>query len=371
MHGGLLARISLDGGKTWVDDTKDGTPSISKSKGFVMMSDHSFTAPTLELSANCFLTVCCSQGNVEGLFWHVERGGGDENEAVEVSRIDIMSETAKQEIGWTHYVVNSPGAEIRCYLGEAVDTSGEPARRGSSSILWIVLESSGCQLADAPPDDMRTWGNSPRHPLGDMLRGGSRLLVLPIDWPRLDEVAARIRAGEDIFGLSIDRIRRVASCAIARGWAGVDRIVLAGCSRFGFLALDAMAHIPDIAAAIALKPATYWPYVREFEGMDDDPIIKKHDLRNLAERFPPRPVLLLPAYADTRAGTEPCREFAECLEERYRRAGAAGKCKLQLLSIPGHGGDPTTQDNRKVVDWLEEQDLLPRSASAVRISHNA
>ncbi len=74
-HGGLLARISLDGGKTWVDATKNGTRSIRTSKEFVMMGDHSFTAPTLELSADRFLTVCFSQGNVEGLFWRIERGG--------------------------------------------------------------------------------------------------------------------------------------------------------------------------------------------------------------------------------------------------------------------------------------------------------
>ncbi len=72
-EGALLARISLDGGKTWLDGTMNGTPAISNSKGFVMTDDHSFPAPTVELAVDHFLTACVSQGNVEGFFWHIER----------------------------------------------------------------------------------------------------------------------------------------------------------------------------------------------------------------------------------------------------------------------------------------------------------
>ena len=77
MEGALLARISLDGGKTWLDGTTSGAPSLSNAKGFVMTDDHSFPAPTVELSVDHFLTVCVSQGNVEGFFWHIERDGDD------------------------------------------------------------------------------------------------------------------------------------------------------------------------------------------------------------------------------------------------------------------------------------------------------
>ena len=45
----VQARISLDGGKTWVDGTKTGTPLFNKSKEFELAPDppgHSFMTPT-------------------------------------------------------------------------------------------------------------------------------------------------------------------------------------------------------------------------------------------------------------------------------------------------------------------------------------
>ena len=57
------ARISVDGGKTWLDDTKAGTPAIGRSKKFMLGSEHSQTAPTVEISPNRFLTVHCLRVN--------------------------------------------------------------------------------------------------------------------------------------------------------------------------------------------------------------------------------------------------------------------------------------------------------------------
>ncbi len=97
-----VMRISLDGGKTWVDGTKAGTPLLNQSTKFVFQTAPptvSFTAPMIELSPNHFLTVYaywedeslkryyqapknpCLQGDEPGdcpwlgiraLFWHLE-----------------------------------------------------------------------------------------------------------------------------------------------------------------------------------------------------------------------------------------------------------------------------------------------------------
>ena len=80
--GQVVARISLNGGKTWVDDTKSGTPFMNKSKKFAIVPTppgHSFTSPSLELYPNHFLTVYMHgdlskhTAMVSGVFWHLER----------------------------------------------------------------------------------------------------------------------------------------------------------------------------------------------------------------------------------------------------------------------------------------------------------
>ena len=79
--GSLLARISLDGGRTWADGTKAGTPFMNESERFELLPKepgHSFTAPTIDLSPNHFMTAyaCWHEESestgVNGIFWHIE-----------------------------------------------------------------------------------------------------------------------------------------------------------------------------------------------------------------------------------------------------------------------------------------------------------
>jgi len=84
--GRLLARISMNGGRTWVDGTKTGTPLMNQSRKFVLLPSPPpnlyvfFTSPTVELSTNHFLTVyvkgdgsaVAEVQSVEAVFWHIE-----------------------------------------------------------------------------------------------------------------------------------------------------------------------------------------------------------------------------------------------------------------------------------------------------------
>ena len=74
----LVASISLDGGKTWVDGTKHGAAAMSKARSFELVSNppgFSFTTPTVQVSRNRFLTVYCSGTPmaVQGVFWQLRR----------------------------------------------------------------------------------------------------------------------------------------------------------------------------------------------------------------------------------------------------------------------------------------------------------
>ena len=81
-YGALFARISLDGGKTWADGTPSGTTHMNQSTRFELVPKppgHSFTAPTLELSRDRFLTpylhgsIAAGTATVTGVFWRLER----------------------------------------------------------------------------------------------------------------------------------------------------------------------------------------------------------------------------------------------------------------------------------------------------------
>ena len=81
--GWVEAHISLDGGQTWVVDQGQGpgTSTFTKSTAFTLVPPrhgHSYTAPTIELSTNHFLTVYAAGANtkktdsIRGIHWHIE-----------------------------------------------------------------------------------------------------------------------------------------------------------------------------------------------------------------------------------------------------------------------------------------------------------
>jgi hypothetical protein len=84
--GEVFARISLDGGKTWVNGTKKGTPMLNKSKKIELVPSppgHSFMTPTVEISPNHFLTTYAHLDArsknlmmVSGVFWHIQPASG-------------------------------------------------------------------------------------------------------------------------------------------------------------------------------------------------------------------------------------------------------------------------------------------------------
>ena len=69
----LLTRISLDGARTWVDGTEEGTSLMTKSMKVTLAPSHSFASPTVELrKRNHFLTVYCTEDfEVKGVFWRL------------------------------------------------------------------------------------------------------------------------------------------------------------------------------------------------------------------------------------------------------------------------------------------------------------
>ena len=73
-----VVRISLDGGKRWIDGTREGTKMMNESTDFLLFPSVSFTCPTVEISENHFFSTAWGadphdKGNLYGKFWHLEK----------------------------------------------------------------------------------------------------------------------------------------------------------------------------------------------------------------------------------------------------------------------------------------------------------
>ena len=236
-----------------------------------------------------------------------------------------------KEMRWTPFKVETADGTIECSLSKAEVGHNPP------TICMILYSGS---------------------PVERLARGGADVLRVPHKWGNLNVLAEGARAGQDVFAEATARLDAAISRAIEAGLAKPGRIVLMGSSCDGFMALDAMAHIPAVGAAIANQTVTYWAYLGEFKGMDDNPIVQKHDLRQMVHRMAPRPVLLQIGYNDERVGTERCRELAACIEKAYKAVGAGDRCALQVLSIKGHTSSPGGEDHDYLLKWLHEQGFV-------------
>lgn len=74
----LVVNISLDGGRTWVDGTPEGTGRFNAAQDFVLVPSppgFSFMTPTVQLGRDRFLTTYYhgQERSVKGLFWRIRR----------------------------------------------------------------------------------------------------------------------------------------------------------------------------------------------------------------------------------------------------------------------------------------------------------
>ena len=189
--------------------------------------------------------------------------------------------------------------------------------------------------------------------------GANVLLVHGECFDDLWRLAADLRAGRDVFVQSLERMRMVVEHSVANGYGAPDRFVAMGVSRYGFAVLHAMADIPEIAAAVAHQPVTWWPRLREFRGMEDNAIVLAHSLFEFADRLPPRPVLVQTGYDDRRLGQDRTERAMRHLADAYRAADSPRGFTHELMDIPGHTDDlvPTSVPDN-VVTWMREHGLV-------------
>jgi hypothetical protein len=148
-----------------------------------------------------------------------------------------------------------------------------------------------------------------------------------------------------------------------------SRIALTGSSTSGFMALQAMATEPRIAVAVVrVACGDYMRFLRSSSlALNDDPrwlpggkvvldpdyaveIAALEPIRH-ADRYPPRPLLLL-AGAKDRAIPYACVESTvQRFGAAYAKAGAADRFRFVSFANEGHNLDAAA--NAEIVPWLE------------------
>ena len=252
---------------------------------------------------------------------------------------------------WTLMTIESNGQPVLCNFGcdEQVPEDAP---------LCVIPT----QALDAVQDPVNTLEKpNVMTPWLDLLTaaGAKILLMHGRYFDKFSELAEDLQNGVDSFEMWQSRAHGVLDYVLGHGLGSPGRIVFMGSSRHGFAVLFATARNPRIDAAVVIGPVISWPWLREFEGMDDVPLIRKHDLYDLVDRLPPRPLQVQMGYDDRRIGQHHNERLASMLTEAYVSMGAREKLLLTPMEIPGHSGGPPMHVNETVVTFLRHQSLLP------------
>lgn len=135
----------------------------------------------------------------------------------------------------------------------------------------------------------------------------------------------------------IKQAKAVIDTCVERGWATRDRIVVAGISRFGYLALRLAAADEDLRHVGAFSPVTDWQYLSEFKGSEDEPKVKAMAIHNFAKDLTGKRVYMAIGNHDERVSTLSCTRFFVDLNEANEAAGfGRDLVDLYLTTSPGH-----------------------------------
>jgi dienelactone hydrolase len=148
-----------------------------------------------------------------------------------------------------------------------------------------------------------------------------------------------------------------------------DRISISGSSTSGFVALQAMAGDPELASGVVrVACGDYFAFLRDSSlALHGDPrwlpdgkmtLEPKYEAKlrasqpiHRADRFPPRPLLLMAGENDPAIPIECARRTAAAFERAYAAAGASDR--FRFVVFPGEGHNLGAESQRLALEWWE------------------
>ena len=253
---------------------------------------------------------------------------------------------------WTPMTIGAKGQYVSCNFGSDDDVAEDA--------LLCIIPTQAREVVEDPVNVLEK-PNVMTHWLDLLTAEGAKILLMHGHFfDSLSELAGGLEAGIDNFEMWQRRVDLVIDAVIERGLGTPGRIVFMGSSRHGFAVLYGTARNEKIDAAVVIGPVIHWPWLKEFEGMDEHPLIRTHDLYDLVDRLPPRPVQVQQGYADVRIGQHHNERLAAMLAEAYEANGVPERLTLTPMEIPGHSGGPPMHVNETVVTFLRTQGFLPQ-----------
>jgi pimeloyl-ACP methyl ester carboxylesterase len=151
---------------------------------------------------------------------------------------------------------------------------------------------------------------------------------------------------------AIAEAEQLKDAAVAAGWADPDRVGMAGYSMGGFITAGAMARHPWIKAAafIAGCPCYCWGEAFYTQKVSEQTLagLRSHDPEQLADRFAPRPLLMLHGDADKSVPIDSARRFLEKARPYY----AACPERLQMVEFPGLVHAVSNHEIEQMRNWF-------------------
>ena len=144
-------------------------------------------------------------------------------------------------------------------------------------------------------------------------------------------------AGADPFKTCVQDARELVDHCIRRGLTRAGRILVAGTSRGGYMALRILAADERVAAAAVMAPVTDWGHLTEFSDAARSGKTEALRLIQDAEAMAGRHVYLAIGNNDDRVSTASCADFFDQLTAvNIKHKGLPASVILRITNDAGH-----------------------------------
>jgi dienelactone hydrolase len=146
----------------------------------------------------------------------------------------------------------------------------------------------------------------------------------------------RVDAGEDPMAEFTDRCRRVLDYLLAEGYTDKTRVAVCGTSRGGFSALHFAAADPRVGCAVGYAPVTDLKALREFQGAEDAPLVRRLALAKHADKLATRAIWIVIGATDQRVDTDLAIATARAITAAAVARNLPDRVELHVSPSPGH-----------------------------------
>jgi pimeloyl-ACP methyl ester carboxylesterase len=157
---------------------------------------------------------------------------------------------------------------------------------------------------------------------------------------------ARLEKREDFVSDFVSKSSAVREFLVREGYTDARKIVVAGTSRGGFVALHFAAADPNVRCVVGFAPVTDLLALSEFEGTSHSEAAKALSVASIADKLADRSVWITIGHEDRRVSTDAAIDFTRKVmnanlawkkREGLKVSGRWTDARVQLVLVPSEG----------------------------------